>query len=180
MEAYFKAGILGGVVLFVWSIISWMVLPWHMTAFHKFKDEVAVTQIIQSNVAASGIYYMPLQNTANNTTQSPVVFAAVHLEPVSKSMTTPMIIGLITQIIAATFVAFLLTRTTGLSYMGRVGFVVAIAFIASLMIHVPYWNWLKFESSYTLIQVTDLLISWFLAGLVMAKFVIGYGRTSLR
>ena len=62
----------------------------------------------------------------------------------------------------------LLCKTTGLSYFGRVGFVVVFALAAGFVTHVPYWNWFYFNSQFTLVQITDLLVGWFLAGLAMA------------
>ena len=44
-----KAGILGGLILFVWSMISWMVIPWHTKTLHSFTSETAITQSIQAN-----------------------------------------------------------------------------------------------------------------------------------
>ncbi len=33
-----KGALVGGVIAFAWGWVSWMVLPWHMQTFHKFKD----------------------------------------------------------------------------------------------------------------------------------------------
>lgn len=164
-----KAGIVGGLIVFVWSVISWMALPWHHMTLHNFKDEKVISAVIGTGVSKSGMYVSPDMSTGEAKAKTPMIFAAVVLEGEEPSMTMQMVIGLINQIIAAFFVAWLLTKTNGLSYMGRVGFVVMVALTAALMTEVPYWNWFRFEYYFTLVQIGDLLIGWFLAGLVMAK-----------
>ncbi len=168
-----KAGIVGGLIIFAWSAVSWTLLPWHMKTLNFFKDESAVVQTIQANVPQSGIYLLPnmSKNGAATSEQStqPFVFAAVHLESTSNSMTKPMLISLAEQIIAAFLVAWLLLKTTGLSYMGRLGFVVIFSVAAGIIAIVPNWNWFAFDINYSLCLFADLLIGWFLAGLALAK-----------
>lgn len=161
--------------MFIWSAISWMVLPWHMTTLNSFSDETAITQAIVSNTSGSGIYILPLKQMETQpgatTQQMPQVFASVNLQGMSPSMAKPMLIGLTTQIIAAILVAWMLTKTAGQTYFGRVGFILIFALTAGIIANVPYWNWWGFNVHYTLINLADLLIGWFFAGLVMAKLV---------
>jgi len=170
-----KAGILGGITLFIWGALSWMVLPWHTKTIHSFTDEAAITQLIQSNAPISGMYFSPAwkqNDTAKDKAQmqGPMVFASVRLEGISSSMTVSMIISFLTQAIAAFFVAWLLSKTKGLNYLERVGFVVIFALAAGIVTDIPYWNWFAFDMQYTLVAMADLLIGWFFAGLVLAKF----------
>lgn len=165
-----KGGIIGGIILFLWGMVSWLVLSWHMTTMNGFKDEQAVASTIQSNVLQSGIYIIPLEQmkTTPEATQTPLIFASVHLEG-TQSMVIPSLIGLVNQIVAAILVAWLLTKTSGLGYFGRVGFVIVFALAVGVISQVPYWNWFAFDPKYTLVMIADLLIGWFLAGLVLAK-----------
>jgi hypothetical protein len=41
--------VLGGVTVFVWSAVSWMLLPWHESSMKSFADEAAVAQVILDN-----------------------------------------------------------------------------------------------------------------------------------
>jgi hypothetical protein len=174
-----KAGILGGIVLFIWSAISWMVLPWHEQTIHSFKSGQAVVHAIKANVEKSGIYFFPamhpeaiesnMEITQPATGHEPMIFASVHLEGMP-SMAMSMVIGFINAIVAALLVAWLLTKATGLNYIGRVGFVVVFALAAGIITDIPAWNWFRFDMQYTLVMLADMLIGWFFAGLVMAKF----------
>jgi len=175
MTRVIKAGILGGITVFIWSCISWMVLPWHMTTLHNFKDEKSVAQQIQANSPSSGMYVLPQMDNKGQLVnkdlmQGPMVFAAVRLGPVPTTMYLQMAIGVLTQIIAAFFVAWLLFRTQGLNYFSRVIFVVIVAFAAGIMTDVCYWNWFGFDMQYTLVEIADLIVGWFFGGLIIAAF----------
>lgn len=174
MNTYIKAGLLGGIILFVWSFISWMLLPWHTVTLNNFKDEKVVAESISANVSQSGMYLMPAhmdkQQANSDTTKRPFVFASVRTEGMPVSMNISMLLSLITQVIAAIFVAWLLSKTRGLNYYQRVVFVVIFALAAGVVTEIPYWNWFGFDPYYTLVSIADLLIGWFFAGLVLARY----------
>lgn len=164
-------GVLGGIILFIWSALSWMVLPWHMKTLQSFKDDNAVSQILTANSTQSGMYMLPspqMKTSQATPSQGPVMFAAVRLEGMP-SMVREMIIQFIIQIVAAFLVTWLVMKTAGLSYLGRVGFVIVFALTAGIVTDLPYWNWFSFDTSYTLVALADLMVGWFLAGLVIAK-----------
>lgn len=178
-------GILGGVVLFVWGTISWMVLPWHLMTLEKFTDEIAVAQVLTANAGQPGVYILPNahkqdpslpeavrkaaeEDAMNRAQLGPFVFASIAPRGWG-SMGSAMGIGLLNQIAAALLATWLLLNTKGLSYLARVRFLVMLALAVAVIAHVPYWNWWHFSTSYTLVAFTDLLIGWFLAGLVIAK-----------
>jgi hypothetical protein len=162
-------GVVGGLILFVWAALSWTVLPWHMLTLHSFKDPAAVAQIVQVNAPQSGIYLVPAPTQEATPTQGPLVFASVHLPGMSSSMVPSLVIELAIQIIAAFLVTWMLTKTKDLNYFSRIGFVLVFALTANVVTELPYWNWFYFDATYTLVMFVDLLIGWFLAGLVLAK-----------
>lgn len=169
MAGYIKAGVLGGIVLFIWGMLSWMVLPWHSMTMHSFANEQLMTETVRASAPQPGAYFMP--SMAKPNAAAPVkMFAVVEMQSEPTTMAMPMIIGLITQIIAAFLVAWLLSKTTGLGYWKRVMFVMVFALGAGVVTHVPYWNWMGFSKDFTLVAMADLIVGWFLAGLVLAKF----------
>ncbi len=167
------SSLLGGLVMFIWGAISWTALPWHHWTFNSFKDSAQVSQIIKTNTSQSGMYLLNTEPTAENpqSTAKPLVFASVFQPGMSSSMGPYLIGGLIIQIIAAFLVSLLLNMTRGLSYAARVGFVVLFGLAAFVSTELPYWNWFHFSTSYTLVSLLDLLIEWFLGGLVIAKII---------
>ncbi len=168
-KAVIKGGIVGGIIAFIWYSFSWMFLPWHTTTLGAFKSESAVAQAINVNTPASGMYFMPMmQKGAATTAGVPQVFAAVRLEGAT-SMVSATVTELVIQIITAILVTWLLTKTSGLSYWRRVGFILVFAVAAGIFGNLPYWNWFGFSVNYTLVQLADAIIAWFLAGLAIAK-----------
>lgn len=171
-------GLVGGLILFIWSTISWMVIPWHCNNFHDFTDSSAVETVIRANVPQSGIYLLPSpksmkslheQNIMPATIGGPQLFAVVHVEDSSTSMALPLVIQFISQVFTAFVITALLCKTSGLSYKGRLSMVMALAVVMILIAYVPNWIWFHYDTAYTLVLIADLLISWFLAGLVLAK-----------
>jgi len=174
--------VLAAIVLFVWSAIAWMVIPWPGTPLRSFKNEDAVIQAIAANAPQSGNYLLPNGDKSMTAEQEkqmmdkmakgPIVFASVRLEPFN-SMAKPLVIQFLTQLVVALLATFLLLQTSGLAYKGRVIFVTAIGVLVFVGGHVDEWNWWSFSNAYMLMQMGALVIGWFLASLVMAKFVTG-------
>src|SRR3989442_1654297 len=59
LKSLLLGGILGGLVLFAWGVVSWMLLPWHLATLEKFKDEAKVAQALTANATKSGVYLLP-------------------------------------------------------------------------------------------------------------------------
>lgn len=180
-------GLLGGLVLFVWGAVSYMVLPWHTTTLNKFKDEGAVAQALVANANGSGMYILPnphRHDPSLNEAQrkaaeedgmkrmmvGPFMFASLSLHG-TREMGPALLLNAIGNIVSAALVAWLLSQTVLVPYWHRVGFVVVIAFATAMIAHYPSWIWWRFSESFTLVECADLLIGWSLAGLVIAKIV---------
>jgi hypothetical protein len=59
LKALSLGGLIGGLVLFAWGVVSWMLLPWHLATLEKFKDEAKVAQALTANATKSGVYLLP-------------------------------------------------------------------------------------------------------------------------
>ncbi len=179
MRSIVIGGLLGGLVLFVWSAISWMVLPWHHSNFHKFDQEKVVEIVMQTNAPHKGIYLLP--NPSHGSAQerkeaheraSKGPFAFVVMNPKGwGSMPLHMIFGLLIQIAGAGLVTGFLTfiKKPDAAYAEKFIFVVLFALAAGVVCQLPYWNWWGFPKDFILLAFADLLIGWSLAGLMIAK-----------
>jgi hypothetical protein len=180
--------ILGAVVLFVWSALAWMIIPWPGEPLRHFTSEDAMVAAIKANVPRSGNYLIPneperlpgmteeqyqkaMKDAEDRMNNGPMVFAAVRLEPVS--MAKAMVVGFLTNVIAVFLACVLLLQTDRLSYRGRVLFVAGLGLLVFLAGHLDEWNWWGFSNAYTMMQLGALVIGWILSGLVIAKFVRG-------
>ena len=186
--------LLGGLALFVWGFVSWMVLPWHMTTLTKFKDEGTVAQAIAANASIQGIYLLPNPHKHDPSLSAdkqkaeevesmklmvngPFMFASVTPQG-GKGMNAALLIQLLTDVIGALLATMLLLKTRGLNFVQRLGFVLGLAVMIFVSAHVHYWNWWRFPTDYTMVALADLLIGWTLAGIVIAKLTAPVGATS--
>jgi hypothetical protein len=164
-------GVLGGVVLFVWSAISWMVLPWHNATIHQFANGDAVAQSVAANAPASGVYGYPNQNDTDaeaKMVSGPFLFVAYKTGGM-KSMATPLIEHFLTLLVVALLATWLVGKTAGLSYWGRVIFITVMGFTAAVFCIFPNWTWLSFDSGFVMAEMADTTIGAFLSALVIAK-----------
>lgn len=180
--------VLGAIVLFVWSALSWTIIPWPGEPFHTFTNEQAVVDAIKANAPQSGNYMVPNEpkRTPGMTdaqykaaeraamdqgARGPMIFAVVRLGPMN--MVKPLIIQFLTDIVLALLACILLLQTDRLSYFARVAFVTAIGVLIFVGGHVEEWNWFSFSTAYLMMELGAIVIGWILAGLLIAKFVRG-------
>lgn len=178
-------GLLGGLTLFAWGAFSYMVLPWHSMTLEKFADETALAQTLVSNAGGSGMYILPnphksspgvtaAQQEADEAAgmirmmQGPFMFSAVSLHG-TRDMGEAMILNVLGNMAAAALATWLLLQTAIPRFWRRVRFVVVVALTTGVITHVPHWIWWQFSTSFTIVEMTDLLIAWFLAGMVIAN-----------
>jgi len=174
-----KSGVGGGFVLFIWLSISWMLLPFHSATLHSFKEERVVKQVIQAQAPQAGMYIIPGMHPPSDgveqETKQPdalILFAAVHPEGKVYAMWPAMFIELLVDILLASLVALLLSKTRQSTYFKRVCFVMTIALILAIAAYVPYWNWFGFSGLFSLVGMFDTLMGWFLASLIIARWVV--------
>jgi hypothetical protein len=160
--------IVGGVILFVWSAISWMALPWHMMTMTPFKDDHAVAQAIVANTDRSGVYFLP-SSDQNLMASGPLVYAAIRREGMT-SIVPNLIKALAIDVVSAALVMWMLLQLSDRSFMGRVAFIVVLALVIGVAARLTDANWWGFPAGYTAVSIVELVIGWFLAGLAMARF----------
>ena len=164
------AAIAAGLVLFVWTSVSWTVLPWRDAAVEKLPNEQLVMQNLADSAPKSGLYYIP-GDEADYTEDTPTAFINIKKEGFQVGFAGMMIKGLILDIVVALLAVYLLSMARGLSFKKRVGFVTLTGVLIGIAGNGFYWNWFAFPGYYTIIQILDSIIMWFLAGLVLAKLV---------
>ena len=57
MKRILIAGVAGAIVLFVWSSISWMIIPWHRMG--KLPAEASIAQSFRDANIEKGVYWLP-------------------------------------------------------------------------------------------------------------------------
>lgn len=187
MKILLKSGLLGGLIVFLWGAVSWMVLPFHAKTLNHFQDESAVQAVLTTNTLGAGLYVLPHPEPENARLPDLAAkqralkrqrqmeygpFAIVVFQPHGTgAMLLLMARGLALKVLAAILMTWLLLQVGVVSYRRRVFLVMVTAMIGAILVNLEQWNWWAFPDDYVLLQMLDLLIGWFLAGLVMAKIV---------
>jgi hypothetical protein len=176
------AALVGGVVVFVWGAISWMALPWHHATYSHFTDEEAVVRALESNAPATGVYGIPQGDCRGLTPEEkkakqaammermkrgPMVLAVVVRKGMS-SMAPHMVRGFVIGVVVSGLLAWLLTRSASVGLLDRALFVALSALAGTLAVRLNEWNWHGFPARYTVVNILDGFVGWFLAGLAIA------------
>ena len=176
--------VLGGITAFLWSFISWELLPWHEKQLRSFQNEDEVLAVIASHAPQSGNYLLPTGPSEEGLSadqkkaaeeirmqkmqKGPLMFAAIRKEGFG-SFPKALIAQVVYQMLAALLLTWMLLQTSGLSYVHRVAFLAVAGLAASVIADLPNWNWWGYSGTYTAVNLIDYTLTWLLAGLVIAK-----------
>jgi len=168
-----RCSIVGGVIVYLWTMLAWTVMPFHKMSMNRFENQSEAVNSILDSAPQDGIYVAPFMDTkADSITGSgPFIFASVKRGVDFSDMTRPMIAGLLTQIAGAFLITLLLLRSKAMRYWSRVWFVTIVGLIVAILGLVPAWNWWHFPNSWLILGALDYFIGWFLGGLVIGKLV---------
>ena len=185
MKSLALGSLLGGLVVFAWSAVSWMVLPWHNSTMMSFVNEDAVAQVLVENAPTGGMYWLPglppgydsLSGAQKQAADAAMIakaktspfFLGVVRRRVDDNMGRQMAYGLLFDILAALLITMLVMKTGDMSYPGRVMFVVTAALAVGVIAVLPNWVWWHYGTRYVLVAMADIVIAWLLAGLVIAR-----------
>lgn len=178
------AGIVGGVILFIWGMLSWAVFSVHTSSVRALPNEDAVVGALQSSTLSKGVYFipaMPQKGAAADAVKAyeekfqrgPV--GMVFYDPAGMNLMMPgqMLIGFLLTILSAAMVAWFLARSTAFaaSYLARVAYCGMFGIFIVLASNLVEWNWLNEPNDWAYALVVDSIVGWILAGLGIAAIV---------
>ncbi|GIV55177.1 MAG: hypothetical protein KatS3mg039_1695 [Candidatus Kapaibacterium sp.] len=188
MKRLILASLAGGVVLFVWGMLAWTVLPHHTMTMRPLPKEDSVVATLQHCIPSEGMYYFPgmmegmdahMQGT--NTEEAwrqrhmrgpigMILYIPTGRDPM---MAGQFVWGLVIFIVAAFIASWLLSRSTAVagSYWQRVSFCGILGIFLAVADHLVAMNWLYFPADYTAAMIADAVVGWTLAGLAIAAVV---------
>ncbi len=184
MKKIIIGGLVGGIILFVWSFLAWVVLPLHTPSMHKIPNEDAVMSMLKQSLPDKAVYLFPhgpgmtpdqsAQNAwAEKMKQGPTGMIIFNPNGTDPMMPGQMLVGFVLDLLSALLVAWLLTRSTALgsSFAGRVAFCGMFGIFAMLFDYLMMWNWMGYPGDFTVGLILDGIIAWLLAGLGIAAIV---------
>jgi hypothetical protein len=184
MKRILLAGIIGGLIVFLWGAVSHMALPLGDMGMKTMPDEEVVISAMKSSLKESGLYFFPGMENHRNLSEREqkaweakymagptglLVYKAEGSKPLSPNQ---LLTELITNILAALIAAFLLSQTS-VSFAARVLSITLLGLFSWLSISASYWNWYHFPGDFTAAEGLDQVVGWFLGGLALAAMVKG-------
>ena len=183
------AGILGGVVMFIWNFVAHDLLPLGEMGVDILPNEDTITSALQTNLADnSGFYIFPSGGLTPGATgeqkkaamkkaeeQMAAGAAGILIYRPKRIFNFPkrLIIEVGTDVAEALLAVFLLAQTGIRGFGGKVGFVFTAGILTAITTNVPYANWYGFPKDFTLgqmiIQVIGFLLIGIVAGLLIKK-----------
>jgi hypothetical protein len=179
------SGILGGIVMFIWTSIAHMALPLGEAGIREIPHESAVLSAMQSNIGEqTGLYIFPGPGVGKNATRqeknetmkrmtekmaanpSGILMYQAPGRPFEFGKRLGVEFG--TELLEAILVVCLLAQTRIVSFAGRVGFVLVAGILAAITTNVSYWNWYGFPDAYTAGYMLIQIVGFFLVGIVAA------------
>jgi hypothetical protein len=182
------AGIVGGIVVFVWGFISHVVLHIGGAGLQALPNEATVVEALRLSVKEPGMYLFPGADMSRRLTPEEeqaweakykagpsglLIYRPPSANPdEAEGMMTPkqLVIEAVSGILAGILVASVLFGVAG-SYLARVLATTCFGLFGWLAISISYWNWYRFDPKFTLSEGIEQTVGWFLAGLVMAAIV---------
>jgi len=179
------AGVLGGIVMFIWTSIAHMALPLGEAGLGEIPNESTVLGVMQSNIGEqTGLYIFPGPGVGKNATRNEKDEAMKHMgEKMAANPSgilmyhapgRPLELGKLlgvefgTELLEAILVVFLLAQTRIASFAGRVGFVFVAGILAAIATNVSYWNWYGFPGAYTASYILTQIVGFLCVGIVAA------------
>ncbi|TCV93153.1 hypothetical protein EC912_10512 [Luteibacter rhizovicinus] len=174
------AGLIGGVVMFIWGAFAHMALPIGELSMRAPASEGQVIDALRAGLPQQeGIYVLPwfdmkrhddasVKAYAERSAANPYAF--IVYQPQGRDSTN-MVRELPTQWISDTLAAILVAA--GMLWCTpvrrrRVLLAVAFGVFSWLSISVPYWNWYRFPLAFTFGSLLEQGFGWLLAGAAMA------------
>jgi hypothetical protein len=176
------AGLVAGLVLYVWESVAHMALPLGEAGISVLDHEAGVLDAIKANVKQDGFYFFPNPYMAGTPEQQKQAEQKILSGPTGLLIVRPngdpgltasrLILQFVFDVLSMTIAAFVLSRAVMVKGLGaRLGLVVLLACLPTLRTELPQWNWFAFPISYTAAQLTLHLVGFALGGFVLARLI---------
>jgi hypothetical protein len=189
MKRIFIASLVGAVILFVWSALSWMVMPTHLHSFIHTPSQDSILGVLKNAGLETGAYMLPsadnrsvsafdpeYQKQCKEMMESTVGKPAAtifYVSTVHAMGAMQLLKGFLYNLIAVFCACMLLSLAyqSNASFLMRWWMVMLIAIIYIMQGPMSGHNWMFEPWHYTKGFIYDAIIGWGLAGLWIAKYL---------
>jgi len=183
MKRTLLAGLLGGIIAFIWSAIVHMnPLTGHLGLSMMNEREDAVLAALKNNLQQEGLYFFPGMDMTKEMTKEqeaawvakykagPAGLLLYHPNGGEPMEAKQLVVEFVSTVLCALIAATILAATVG-RFVCRATIVAMIGLFAWLALSVSQWNWYGYPFPFIALDAIDQIIGWLLAGLLMAKMI---------
>ena len=172
------ATLLGSLTMFIWEGFSHVVL-FKGIGFTPLQNEAALRAVVKRSMTGNGLYSFAGADPGSTSKGQAAVFddsvrtSTIGLlgyrppggNPFSARKLITQFLGNVLSVLISVQVASLIRA----GYWKRVLAVTHIGLLACAVVSSIYWSWYEFPASFFVAQVLDMVIGFFLAGLVICR-----------
>lgn len=189
MKKFTIASLIGALIIFIWSFLSWTMLPIHLHTFHYTPKQDTVVNVLNKSLPSTGVYMTPMADNRNvglfdskyreadeNMMKTMVGKpSAIIFYTASNGPMNPMqfVIGLLLDLFAVVFaiVLFVMAKDKLNTFFMRWWMFIVIGVLISLNTYLIEWNWMYYPWHYIKGMVLDVLVEWGLCGAWLAWYL---------
>lgn len=183
MKRILIAAVAGAVILFIYGMVSWMVIPFHNATVNAANDEPGLAAALREHAPRSGFYVVPAMSGGTSSEAwsdmvarheaGPIAAISVRHEGATPMSPGVMGRGMAINFVSALLVAFMLSwaapRLAG--YGQRLVFVFLLGVLIAIQSDFNYANWMWFPFDHTLAMALDDILGWLFVGLAQAAII---------
>jgi hypothetical protein len=189
MKKFIIASLVGTLIIFLWSAISWTALPIHTHSFRYTPKQDSIMKVLTGSSLETGEYMMPMVDNRNvgmfdkeamkkheemmkNNVGKPFAMIMYNKEGISMDP-CQFIIGLLVDLFAVMCVVILLVmaREKLTTFFMRWWAVMIIGFVVALNSYMLEWNWLHYPWHFLKGEIIDTFVEWGLCGAWLSWYI---------
>ena len=171
MKKILIGSIVGTVIMFIWSMLAWMILPVHANTYMYTPSQDAILKVLAESTLESGTYGLPSAATkeemmkVHETNVGKPGAAIFYLKEQPAMGASMMLGGFIFGFIGILAACILLAGNMGGSFFSRWWMVMMVAVIVIFHKDMMDWNWMSNSWAYTRDMILDTALGWAITGL---------------
>lgn len=173
------AGLLGGIAMVVWIIISYGILPFRDMTIKEMPNEDTVFNVVSENITESGYYYYPSlaqgESAYHARHESGPIFGIIYQqvgeeEVGLEKLVLALLIAFTTPMIPA-WILSIISEKKICTYWQRVFIVLLFGIFLAIFSDLSNRVFNNYPLDYTIISAINNVITWALAGSVIAWII---------
>jgi hypothetical protein len=176
MKKIIIGSLVGALIMFIWSFLSWIVLPIHANTFAYTDKQVAIMQALADNGLETGAYGLSTAPTREEhfkamqegTNKGKPGAAMMYTKEDVGMGPKQQIVGFFFNFIMIFAACMLLVNNMSGSFFSRWWMVMMFAVVIIFGVRLMEWNWMGHTWNYTRDFVLDCALGWALNGVWLA------------